>query len=311
VVALVAVTGCQRVVETAASKAVEQSTGVQVSTKGDSITVKGKDGETVTIGGGVSAELKDFPVPPGFQPEKDGFGQMSSGGDGVSVGSWSGSLTAQAAGDFYSKTMKDQGWTEDSNMKSGEGGQWTFSKGDRQAMVTIEGKGSSSKVTVLLGKPAGKAGAAAAGVAANAAASAASSAGVATPPVVSQPAAAAAAAAPPAAAPKTGSASSVPDELKAIPAPSGFTVVDGSTMRMAQGGKFQGATAQYFGKSTVKEVREFYKKSLTDWNEDFAAEAGDQVTAVYSDKKGAQQLSVSVGKTDAGTEVTLALTPKS
>jgi hypothetical protein len=155
-VALLALAGCQRAVDVASSKAIEQATGAQVSKSGDTVTVKTKDGDAVTVGGGISPELKDFPIPSGFQPEKDGFGSMSSGGDSTSVGSWSGSMSVQAVGDFYSKTMKDQGWKEDFNMKSGDTAQWSFSKAERQAMVTVETKGSGAKVTVLMGKTAPK-----------------------------------------------------------------------------------------------------------------------------------------------------------
>src|SRR5689334_9810547 len=94
-VALLTVAGCQRAVDVTTSKAVEQATGAQVSKSGDTVTIKTKEGDAVTVGGGMSAELKDFPIPSGFQAEKDGFGSMSSGGDSTSVGSWSGAMSAQ------------------------------------------------------------------------------------------------------------------------------------------------------------------------------------------------------------------------
>ncbi len=152
VVLVLASAGCQQAAEKATQKAVEQATGVQISQKGDQVTLKGKDGEAITIGSQVPDELKNFPVPQGFKAAKDGFGSMSSKGDALSVGSWEGSGTPDSVLEFYKKTMPGQGWTEDYSFSAEDGGQIGYTKGRNQAVVTVDKSDKTTTISVLWGK---------------------------------------------------------------------------------------------------------------------------------------------------------------
>ncbi|MDA8187675.1 MAG: hypothetical protein M0T85_06005 [Dehalococcoidales bacterium] len=140
------VTGCGQV----AQKAVEQATGVQVNQKGDSVTVKGKDGQSVQFSSQMPDELKDFPVPQGFK--LDSSGSMSSGGDKLSVASWKGNGTVQDVAQFYKKNLTEKGWKEESSFNSQDGGLLNYSKGEQSATITIDKKDSGIEISLLLGK---------------------------------------------------------------------------------------------------------------------------------------------------------------
>lgn len=105
----------------AAEKAVEQTTGVSVSEKDDTVTIKGKDGESVTINSSMPDELKAFPLPSGFKYESGGSSTSAQGQ--MSIATWKGKGNIAAIGEFYKKTAADQGWTVGLTMGDGEGGQ--------------------------------------------------------------------------------------------------------------------------------------------------------------------------------------------
>jgi hypothetical protein len=66
--------------------------------------------------------------------------------------------------------------------------------------------------------------------------------------------------------PKTTDASALPPELKPIPGPPDFDVVEGSTTRMAPGGTFQFAQASWWGTGSIQQTVGFYNQALAgDW----------------------------------------------
>ncbi len=138
----------------AASKAVEQASGgqISVSQSGQSVTIKNPAGESVTIGGNVPDELKNFPVPSGFTFNAADAGSMS-GKDGVTaVGTWSGKSSVESVSDFYVRTLVQQGWTQSMAMSSGGNGVLMYDKGDNSAWITVEQDGQTTTISVLYGK---------------------------------------------------------------------------------------------------------------------------------------------------------------
>ncbi|HEX2922416.1 MAG TPA: hypothetical protein VHS28_00115, partial [Chloroflexota bacterium] len=278
----------------------------------------------VTVGSQVSDELKNFPVPQGFKMDKDGLGTVSSKGDTLSVGEWEGSGTPASVLEFYKKTMPGLGWTEDLSFSTETGGQVSYTKGQSQAVVTINKSDSTTQLSIMVGKSgslksnSSSAGGSGAGASSgtNIATTGSTPAPAAAPTKASAAPTKAAAATPKPeatatpAAPKLGSASSVPDELKQVPLPSGFSVVDGSMMRQAAGGVFALATGKWFGKSSVADVVKFYKTAMAnDWDEDYVTTSGDEAICTYTNKKKPElSAEIEVMKEEAGTIVTVSLT---
>lgn len=155
------------------------------------------------------------------------------------------------------------------------------------------------------------------GGAVKAPAAGAASSGAAAPSAAQQTAPAASKPAAPAAseptvapvAPQLADASTLPAELKDLPVPAGFGVVNGSTTRVASGGQFSVASATWFGKASVKDVGAFYKQALAaTWNEDYYSDSTDALSAAYTNKKDTTlELALEVEKTESGTQVTLVL----
>lgn len=292
-----ALAGCQQV----AQKAVEQTTGVSIDQKGDSVTVKGKDGETVNFSSEMPAELKDLPVPAGLK--FDGSGSMSANGDKLAVANYKGKGALQPIVDHYQKTLPGLGWKEESNIMTDTGGLLSFSSTKSSAdSLTVsfnKGEGDAVEVSLMFGKskntPVAKA-------TSSAQAAAKSDSPDATP--TAQPEAKPAATETPAP-PKTTDASAVPAELKDIPIPSGFQPLKDGMLRATEGGKFQSAVATYAGKTGVKEAGEALQKGLTGkgWNEEEFVAGEDESAGFFTNPKDNLMLNVVVTKTDTGTEI--------
>ncbi len=145
-----ALTGCQQVAQKATEKAVEQATGVQVSQRGDTVSVKGKDGESYTFGSQTPDELKNFPVPQGFNADQGGgAGVISKGNEKMAMASWKGTGNVQSVSDYYKKIMVDQGWTQEMAQDLGDMAQLSYTKAQDHAVVTISKADQNVTVQVL------------------------------------------------------------------------------------------------------------------------------------------------------------------
>ena len=299
--AAVALGGCQQV----AQKAVEQATGITTDQKGDSFTIKGKDGETVNFNSQVPAELKDFPMPANFK--LDSSGSMSSGGDRVSVASYKGKGDLQSVTQYYQQTLPGLGWKEEGNMMTDDGGVLVYASTKDAAdalTVTIgKGEGDAVEVSVLYGKSKNTPVAGGTDPISRAAASP-------TPATTDAPTAtpkpeATATSAPP----KTVDASAVPAEIRQIPIPSGFTPLKDGIIRLSEGGSFKMASARYSGAGSVQDVGASLQGSLLakGWEESEFADTGDEVVAYFTNPEDNSSLIVLVTKTDTGTELNLQL----
>lgn len=306
--------GCSQVAE----KAVEQTTGVQVSQKGDVVTVKGKDGESATFGK-LPEQLKDFPIPQGFT--FDAGLVMTQDGKAVANASWKGKSRSDSVVEFYRKGLADKGWKEGMSVGDKQGMLLLFTKGDEALQVVVadsEGKGeidlnvSTWKDPSLVADVAkmtpvsvssGGTSATVAGGGSGAATAKPSS----TP--VPEPTAAQAKAVPTPTLepPKTTDASALPAEIKALPQPSGFSPLKDGSIRVAEAGKFKMAAARLVGKGSVKEVGEFYQKALVGagWSEEQFMAGEDEVLATFANGKEKLELILVIQKAEAGTEITV------
>lgn len=250
------------------SQRTNQQTNQQTSQKGDTVSIKSQDGSTVNISSQMPDDLKNFPVPAGFKPDSSGsVTSGNSGGDKLAVTTWKGTASLDSVTEFYKKTMPSQGWTEASVVSTDSGAVFSYSKGDQSALTITTGKdGNSVTISVLLTR--------------------------------SGPT-------PTAAPPKTANASALPDEMKILPVPDGFSIVDGSAGRVTDGGKFTNADARWFGKTDYKKVADYYRRELKSrgWIEKDGADSDGEVDTHFTNDKAQLDLSLSVTKTDAGTEV--------
>jgi hypothetical protein len=294
VVAILAllVSGCAQ----AAQTAVEQTTGVKVDQKGDTVTVKGKDGESLTFSSDLPAEFKDFPVPSSFKVDSSGSISMGGGGDKLSVVAYKGKATTKDVGEFYRKTAKEKGWEEEFSFEDGKGGQLHYStKGDIGYIVTYTDSGNDTEISVMISKTTPQP-------------MATATRATAIPERESTPTPSRPGPTPTPATPATGDTSSIPAELKEIPTPQGFAVVKDSTHRVVVGGKAASAGAILFGKTAVDEVAKFYQNSLPakGWNEVFVMEDVSSTALLFENAQTeGTSLAINVQKTEAGTEVTM------
>ncbi len=301
--------GCQQV----ADKAVEQATGIKVDQKGESVTIKGKDGEVVTFSAKLPDELKDFPVPQGFDHAEGSFGAMSAKkSERVATAVWRGKTAVETVVQFYKKGIADKGWKEESTFSTGDGFQGYYSKADAEAVVTVIKEGEITSINVIVGK----------GIKKNepntALSSSAPGSGSADSKPANQPAISSST---PVTSlkpgqttqltsPQTSDAASIPQELKSIPVPSGFKVVKDSVNRLAEGGVFKVGTVMYYGTSNLKQVVDFYTNSMSsDWTSELEGVMEEEAFFEFVNKKDATlRLAIGVAKAEAGTEITIMLT---
>lgn len=303
IISLTLATGCiGKAVEKAAETAGERALGIDIDKKSDSVTIKGKDGESITVGSKIPEALKNFQVPSSEFKAGEG-GSLSSGGDTLSTASWKGKGTVDNVVEFYKSSLPKQGWKETAVFTSGDGAMLSYTKDpDESLTITLSAKsGGEVEIAVLLGKTTLKA----TPVASPRASGASSTPTPASTPVSSRPQPT-----PTTAAPATTDSSALPEEMRGLPVVPGYQVVKGSTQRMTTEGKLSFATATWIGRTSVKDVGNFYKNSLpgNGWKEAMFETAEDEVNAWYENVKDpALNLRLFVTKTDAGTEVEIDL----
>ena len=136
VASLVAMTGCQNIVDNAVKGAIEKSTGVSV--QGNKVTVQGKDGSTVEVGGTQAPDAwpKSVPV---YSGEIKASGSLKKGTEtDVSMTL----LTTDKAADvasFYDEKLKADGWDVTDNAEVAVG---------TAVMRSLTGKKGTSQIDV-------------------------------------------------------------------------------------------------------------------------------------------------------------------
>jgi hypothetical protein len=151
VAATIAMTGCQSIVDNAVKGAVEKSTGVSV--QGDKVTVQGKDGSTVVVGGTKAPDTwpKSVPVYTGEIKASGSFKNGSETDVSITV------LTPDKAADvasFYDDKLKADGWevTDNAQVSAGTAvmASLTATKGTSQIDVAAQEGVESGKTLVTL-----------------------------------------------------------------------------------------------------------------------------------------------------------------
>jgi hypothetical protein len=284
--------------------ATSQPTAVTAPTAtAPAITVQGSQGQSVTVSGAVPDALKSFPVPDGFNLTNGGSGSVTANGGSVAVAEWSGAGTAQAIGDFYARTLQQQGWSQQFSVNSPTGASAAYAKGDSQATITIDTSDSkTTKISVALGQNLATAVAGAAAqiaptspnnISTNAQSGASQSVSTNTPAPV-----------------QLTTGGSIPAALSSLPVPNGFTPVSDSTANLSSGNQLNMATASWTGSSSVADAAAFYKKSMpaAGWTEVSFMSADTGFVGTYTSAKDPKESVVITGsKADSGTKIVAVL----
>lgn len=264
--AMLVVVGCG---ESAHATAVNDGTSVGQA------DITRSTGEPSAVGPQYPDALKKFPVPQGFALGKGGHATVMQRGDLVAVATWKGSGSISGVVEYYRQSLPKQGWGENVTFSSDQSAQFTYTKDLCQATTLVEKDGNDIVISVAIGR-----------ISEDIPTPVPTATPVPTPTRVPT-------ATPRGAAgrntPLSGDASTVPSELKDVPVPGGFTFVDGSARRVAQGGELGMAAVDWFGKSSPKEIGAYYRNALAkDWNEDGFMESANEVNAQYTSKKDAR-----------------------
>jgi hypothetical protein len=265
--------------------------------------VQGSQGQSVTVSGTVPDALKSFPVPDGFTPITNGAGSITANEGTVAVASWSGTGTAQAIGDFYTRTLQRQGWSQQFSLNSPTGGSLAYTKGDSQATITIDTSDSkTAKVSVALARNLATS-IAGAGAQATPASSGNSAANT-------QPNANQSVATDTSAPVQLTTGGGMPAALSSLPVPSGFTAVPNGTTNLTAGNQLNMVTANWTGSSSVADAAVFYKKSMpaAGWTEVSFMSVDTGFVGSYTNVKDPKMILVITGsKTDSATQIAAVL----
>jgi hypothetical protein len=148
VAALLAATGCGALIQQGAKTAVESATGVKVDESGNSVTVTGQDGSSMTS----SADGK---IPEGFPADmplytpgtiKAGIVSNSDSGKGFMVSIETPDAWADVFA-WYETQLKDKGWTIESTVKMDAGGLLTGGKGSQVFNISVAKDSGDEGVT--------------------------------------------------------------------------------------------------------------------------------------------------------------------
>lgn len=142
---LVLTTGCAQIAEQVTKSAVEKATGVKVES--DGVTVTGKDGQQVSIGG-------ENKLPDGFPSEVPVYdGATITSSVSTEQGFLVGFTTTDAPRevlDWYKSELAAGGWEVKSNMESDSGGLLTATMTGWSLGVNVGGGDSGGETTIVL-----------------------------------------------------------------------------------------------------------------------------------------------------------------
>lgn len=144
-VCALALVGCQSIAEKATQKVIEDTTGVKVEDGGDSVTLTGKDGTSIT-----SSESGELPE--GFPEDAPVYeGTIITSlvsEDSYTIGietkdEWTGPW------EFYGTELEAAGWVTGTEMKLEDGGMITGEKDGRMIQITVGGASNSDAKTLI------------------------------------------------------------------------------------------------------------------------------------------------------------------
>ncbi|MHB1004673.1 MAG: hypothetical protein ACYC3S_03405 [Chloroflexota bacterium] len=276
-----------------AQKVVEQTTGTSINQKGDTVTIKGKDGEQFTLSSTMPDELKNFPAPAGFKLEN--ASSISAGADKTATATWKGKAPITDVAAFYKKYAADQNWQVGLTFGDATSGQIHGTAPDNMNYIVSYSLGSDggTEITVMASKvkatPTKEPATATTVAVAKAAATS-------TKPQTT----------PAPEAPATTTQESLPNEIKDIPLPSGFALEKDGAFRLASGNNVS-VNATFYGTGDMAKIQAFFESQMVSkgWEKDTVLAIGDQVTMMFTQQKNNLDLSIgiSVVKKDPGLEI--------
>ena len=148
----VVLSGCDQIIGNAVKGAVEKQTGVKVDEKGGTISVQGKDGESMTIGGTESGKLSEgfpteFPQYPGATVKTSA--KVTTGAGSMFTAEWTTTDSVDTVLKSYEEKLKTAGYEIVSSASSAEGGGViTFKTTNQEGAVTVSKSGSGSDTTI-------------------------------------------------------------------------------------------------------------------------------------------------------------------
>jgi len=137
--------GCQSIAEKATEAAIEDATGVKVDQEGDSVTITGEDGSSITAGQG--GEL-----PEGFPEDAPVYdGDITTSlvtEDSFTIGietddEWT------KVWDWYTAELESEGWTTTSELKVEDSGMLSGEKDDRLIQITVGPNSNEDAKTMI------------------------------------------------------------------------------------------------------------------------------------------------------------------
>jgi hypothetical protein len=150
--------GCDQIIGNAVKGAVEKQTGVKVDKNGNTISVQGKDGESVTIGGTQEGKLSEgfpteFPQYAGATVKSSA--KVTTGAGSMYTAEWKTTDPVSTVLTGYEEKLKAAGYTIVSSASSAEGGGViTFKNANQEGAVTVSSaSGSTTIAAVITVKP--------------------------------------------------------------------------------------------------------------------------------------------------------------
>jgi hypothetical protein len=150
----VVLTGCGQIVGNAVKGAVEQQTGVKVDEKGGTISVQGKDGTSMTVGGTQQGKLSEgfpteFPQYAGATVKSSA--KVSTAQGSVYTAEWTTTDPMSAVLKAYEEQLKTAGYEIVSSASSAEGGGVvTFKTATQQGAVTVSSGSGSTTIAAII-----------------------------------------------------------------------------------------------------------------------------------------------------------------
>jgi hypothetical protein len=154
----VVLSGCDQLIGNAVKGAVEQQTGVKVDEKGGTISVQGKDGTSMTVGGTQQGKLSEgfpteFPQYAGATVKSSA--KVSTAQGSVYTAEWTTTDAMDVVLKTYEEQLKTAGYEIVSSASSaGSGGVITFKTTNQEGAVTVSsGTGGTTIGAVITVKP--------------------------------------------------------------------------------------------------------------------------------------------------------------
>jgi hypothetical protein len=155
----VVLAGCDQIVGNAVKGAVEQQTGVKVDEKGGTVSIQGKDGQSVTVGGTQDGKLSEgfpteFPQYPGATVKSSA--KVTTAEGSMFTAEWTTTDPVDTIIKSYEEKLKAAGYEVTSSASSTTGGGVvSFKNAKQEGAVTVStaSSGGTTIAAVITVKP--------------------------------------------------------------------------------------------------------------------------------------------------------------